>query len=102
MNKQTTTTNKTNTNKTNTSKTYAETLGKTLAKATSTTTTTTTPTRPLSHRTPTFRSYRKVDFHRFFIQILLKCLLESSFQRPFLAAGVVAAALPSAVFSTLS
>jgi hypothetical protein len=53
-------------------------------------------------RTPTFRSYRKVDFHRFSIKILIKCLLRSVFQRPFLAAGVVAGALVSFCLSALS
>ena len=49
-------------------------------------------------RTPTFRSYRKVDFHRFFIQPLPTCLGKPVSQRPFPAAGVVAGALASFVF----
>ncbi|KAF1828606.1 hypothetical protein BDW02DRAFT_216090 [Decorospora gaudefroyi] len=49
----------------------------------------------MPHRTSTFPGRRKVDFHRFFVKIRLKCLLKSVFQRPLSAAGVVAGALPS-------
>jgi hypothetical protein len=45
------------------------------------------------NRTPTFRSERKVDFHRFFTFVHLKCLPEPVSQRPFAATGVVAGAL---------
>jgi hypothetical protein len=50
------------------------------------------------HRTSTFPGQRKVDIHRFFVTIRLKCLLKSVFQRPLSAAGLVAGALPSFVF----
>ena len=54
------------------------------------------------NRTPTFRSPRKVDIYRFFVKILFKCLLKSVSRPPLFAAGVVADALVSFVFQSLS
>ena len=53
------------------------------------------------HRTSTFPGQRKVNIHRFFVKIRLKCLLKSVSQRPLSAAGVVAGATTSFVFQLL-
>ena len=54
-----------------------------------------------AYRTSTFPGQRKVNIHRFFVKIRLKCLLKSVSQRPLSAAGVVAGATTSFVFQLL-